>query len=84
MNIKPEVIRSLKREKSVCSVAIEHLEVSCKKFEEKYGWNTEEFLQKFNEGIAGDDEDIFKWYAVAQGLKDWKNTKMALEETIVD
>ena len=81
--IKAEAIRSLEREKGMCMVAIDHLEGLCKEFEEKYHWTTDEFLQRFDSGLAGDDEVFFKWYAVAQGLADWKSTKRALEEVLV-
>lgn len=84
MVMKPEVIRSLERERGICFLAIQHLETMCKEFEGKYHWTTEEFLQKFDSGLAGDDEDFFKWYAVAQGLIEWKSTKNALEEVLVD
>lgn len=84
MRIKPEVLRSLEREKKICSLAIQHLEMMSKEFEKRYYWTTEEFLQKFDAGSAGDDEDFFKWYAVAQGLSEWKSTKHALEEVLVD
>ncbi len=83
MIIKPEVIRSLEREREICSFAIHHLEGKCKEFEERYRWTTEEFLQKFEDGSAGDDEDFFRWYTIAQGLADWKVTRNALEEVLV-
>ena len=81
--IKAEVMRSLEREKKMCVFAIDHLESLCKEFEEQYHWTTDEFLQRFDNGLAGDDEVFFKWYAVAQGLADWKSTKRALEEVLV-
>ncbi|OGW00415.1 MAG: hypothetical protein A2889_01890 [Nitrospinae bacterium RIFCSPLOWO2_01_FULL_39_10] len=84
MVMKSQVINSLKRERRVCSLAIEHLESQCKEFEKRYYWTTDEFLQKFEEGLAGDNEDFFKWYAIAQGLADWKSTMSALEEVLVD
>ena len=82
--MKREVIRSLTREKAISSVAIEHLEALIGAYEEKYGWTTEEFIQKFEGGVVGDEEDFFKWYALAQALRDWQATKSALEEILAD
>jgi len=78
------VKRSLEREKIVATRAIEHLEAQCRELEAKYGWTTEDFLRKFEDGTAGDEEDFFKWYAMAQGVEDWKGTLTALEEALVD
>src|SRR3990167_8325942 len=42
MVMKSQVINSLKRERRVCSLAIEHLESQCKEFEKRYYWTTDE------------------------------------------
>lgn len=83
MTIKPEVVRSLEREQKICSLAIHHLETTCNEFKEKYHWTTEEFLQRFESGSAGDEEDLFRWYAVAKGLAEWESIKTALNEVLI-
>ena len=81
--MKKEIIHSLEREKKISQLAINHLKDQIKSYERKFRWSTSEFLNKFDNGLIGDDEVFFKWYAMAQALKDWQTTKEALEEAIV-
>jgi len=82
MNLKREVIDSMKREDNICKLAVEHLRKECALFEKKYRMPTRIFLQKFNRGKVGDEQDFFKWYALAEGLKDWMKTREALRELL--
>ncbi len=81
--MRKEILHSLEREKKISQLAIRHLKDQLKSYEEKFNWSTAEFLEKFDSGSIGDDEAFFKWYALAQALKDWQTTKEALEEAIV-
>ncbi|MDZ7264629.1 MAG: hypothetical protein ONB16_08595 [candidate division KSB1 bacterium] len=81
--MRKEIIHSLEREKKISQLAIAHLKDQLKSYERKFRWSTAEFLEKFDNGSIGDDEAFFKWYALAQALKDWQSTKEALEEAIV-
>lgn len=81
--MKKEIIHSLEREKKISQLAINHLKDQIRSYESKFRWSTSEFLNKFDNGLIGDDEAFFKWYALAQALKDWQTTKEALEEAIV-
>jgi hypothetical protein len=82
VTLKPEVIRVLAREKSVCDTAIARLKEKCRLLEEEYGWTMHEFLKKFNAGEIGDDQKFFLWYALAEGIKDWEKTRASLEELL--
>ena len=42
------------------------------------------FLRKFNSGEAGDDLEFFRWYALAQAIKDWQATYDGLRELLGD
>ena len=46
-------------------------ELRCTAFEQRYGMNTEEFLEQFEAGILGDQQAWFDWYAAAQGKRIW-------------
>lgn len=81
--MRKEIIHSLEREKKISQLAIDHLKDQLKSYEKKFRWSTAEFIDKFDSGSIGDDEAFFKWYALAQALKDWQTTKEALEEAIV-
>lgn len=82
LNLKPEVIRVLEREKAVCNTAIARLRERHRPLEQQYGWTTDEFLEKFNAGEIGDDQEFFLWYALAEAVKDWQKTRASLEELL--
>lgn len=46
-------------------------QASCATFEQCHGMGTEEFLEQFEAGILGDQQEWFDWYAAAQGRKIW-------------
>lgn len=83
MKLKPEVVRALAREKVVCETAIARLREKYSPLEQKYGWTTDEFLQKFNAGEAGDEQEFFLWYALAEAAKEWQVTRNSLEELVL-
>lgn len=46
-------------------------QASCATFEQHYGMSTQEFLDKFESGTLGDQQEWFDWYAAAEGKKIW-------------
>lgn len=72
MMLKPEVVLALEREQRVCEMAIDRLEERSRPFEQQYGWSTDQFLRKFNDGEIGDDKSFFPWYALAEAIFDWR------------
>ncbi|MBU4225991.1 MAG: hypothetical protein KKC71_09245 [Chloroflexi bacterium] len=82
MSLKPEVIHVLAREKMVCDTAIARLRERYRPMEQQYGWTTDEFLEKFDAGEIGDDQEFFLWYALAEAVKDWRVTRSSLEELL--
>jgi len=46
-------------------------QASCTTFEQRYGMSTQEFLEKFEAGTLGDQQEWFDWYAAAEGQKIW-------------
>lgn len=80
--LKPEVRRVLAREKVMCETAIARLKERCRPLEQQYGWTTHEFVEKFNAGEAGDDQEFFRWYVLEEAIKDWQKTRDSLEELL--
>ncbi len=80
MTLNNKAINALRREEAICELAIKQLLQDCTVFEEKYGLDTTDFLKKFEGGEIGDEADFFKWYALAQGLEEWRSTQVALRE----
>ncbi len=57
--MRKEIIHSLEREKKKSQLAINHLKDQIRSYERKFRWSTSEFLNKFNNGLIGDDEVFF-------------------------
>jgi hypothetical protein len=46
-------------------------QASCAMFEQRHGMSTEAFLEQFDAGALGDQQEWFDWYAAAQGKRVW-------------
>jgi hypothetical protein len=44
----------------------------CKKFEKKYKITSAKFVEKFDAGALGDEQEFFDWYAAVRGLNLWR------------
>ena len=49
----------------------------CENFEKNYETDSDTFMEKFNSGEPGDDDDFFDWYAAKRGLDTW-NKKLKI------
>lgn len=50
----------------------EHYSSICKKFEKKYKLTSAKFVEQFDSGALGDEQDYFDWYAATRGLSLWR------------
>lgn len=50
----------------------EHYAGICKKFEKKYKMTSAKFIERFEAGMLGDEQDYFDWYAAVRGLNLWR------------
>lgn len=50
----------------------DHYAGICKKFEKKYKMTSARFLEKFDAGTLGDEQEYFDWYAAIHGLNLWR------------
>jgi hypothetical protein len=44
----------------------------CRKFEKKYRMTSTKFMEQFDAGKLGDEQEFFDWYAAARGLNLWR------------
>jgi hypothetical protein len=73
-----EVIRgALEQNQRVAKYKIKKYSGICENFEKKYGMNSDLFMEKFNTGELGDEDDFFDWYAAKRGLDIW-NKKLEI------
>ncbi len=82
MTLKPGVIHILHREKAVCEAAMQHLQEKTQLLETQFGWPTHTFLELFNAGKIGDEQEFFRWYALAEALREWRETRSDLQEML--
>jgi hypothetical protein len=50
-------------------------QLHCSGFEQLHGMSTEAFLERFEAGTLGDQQEWFDWYAAAQGKKIWSRKR---------
>ncbi len=81
-SLKPEIIQILQREEAICEAALFRLHEKTRLLENQYGWPTATFLRMFDSGRVGDDQDFFRWYALAEALQDWQKTLDSLQEML--
>ncbi|MBL7117755.1 MAG: hypothetical protein ISS94_03095 [Candidatus Syntrophoarchaeum sp.] len=60
---------SLKREMFLLDKSILDTKKKLRDFEDKYRMRSEEFFEKFNKGLTGDDQDTMLWAAEYEALK---------------
>jgi hypothetical protein len=84
MTLKPEIIYVLQREQTVCTAALARLQEKTRPLEKQFGWSTATFLELFNAGKAGDEHDFFRWYALAEAMKEWQQTYDSIAELLVN
>lgn len=49
------------------------------KFEKRYKMTTEKFVEKFEKGKIGDDQNYFEWFALSKAKKHWKEKLKQLQ-----
>ncbi len=78
---KTEALMSaVKREIGIGNFLLEKYKTEEKEFEKKYKMQTKNFLQKFESGKIGDDEDFFEWLAISKAVSHWEIKLKMLKE----
>ncbi|AKB44913.1 MULTISPECIES: hypothetical protein [Methanosarcina] len=77
-----EVIRAaLEQNERVAKYKIKKYSDICENLEKKYEMDSDTFMEKFDSGELGDDDDFFDWYAAKRGLDIWSK-KLKIISTI--
>jgi hypothetical protein len=50
----------------------EHYADICKSFEKKHKMTSAKFIEQFDSGKLGDEQEFFDWYAAVRGLNLWR------------
>ena len=68
-DISSIIRRSLERELALSASKKRVIEEEIQEFERKYGMPSKEFVQRFDSGELGDEQDCFEWWGLVKGLK---------------
>ncbi len=71
-NVRKAVSFALNSASANARQRFDHYAGICKVFEKKYKMTSEKFLEQFDAGKLGDEQEFFDWYAAARGLKLWR------------
>lgn len=63
------VKESLRRELALSEAKVNLIREEIEGFEKRYEMLSEEFVDKFERGELGDDQDYFEWWGLVRGLK---------------
>ena len=73
---------SLKREIFLLDKSIRDTKKKLRIFEEKNEMQSEDFFDKFDKGLAGDDQDTILWAAEYEALKLLENERSIIERML--
>jgi len=74
------VKESVSRELSIVEGKLDRFSERLEVFESDYGMSSREFIEQFESGELGDDEDFFEWKAVYQSVQRLRDRKERLEK----
>ncbi|MFB6245196.1 MAG: hypothetical protein ABEJ03_02510 [Candidatus Nanohaloarchaea archaeon] len=66
------VSSAIRKELNEGEYMLERFRGKLEEFEEEYGMDSEEFMERFESGELEDDEDFFGWYTVYRSVKHWE------------
>lgn len=70
--VRQVVDSALRHEADLANARRIYFERQCKHFEQEYQMTSDEFMERFESGILGDDAEYFDWYAAKRGLDLWE------------
>ncbi|MEA2075764.1 MAG: hypothetical protein U9O85_08560 [Euryarchaeota archaeon] len=73
---------SLKREMFLLDKSIRDTKKKLRIFEEKNEMQSEDFFDKFDKGLAGDDQDTMLWAAEYEALKLLENERAVIQRML--
>jgi hypothetical protein len=82
MTITAEVKESLEREYNISFKVTSFYRRQIKRLEKKHRMDTGAFLERFEAGTIGDNQDFFDWYSFHKLLASWTKTQKALRSVL--
>ena len=78
---KSVLYEAMDKQLNFISTRLKKFNNECAEYEKKYNMQSDEFINKFESGKLGDDEQWFDWYASFKGRELWKKKYNILRET---
>jgi hypothetical protein len=69
--VRRVVDSALRHETDLAKHRRNYFEQQCSAFEQKYQMTSDEFMERFESGVLGDDAEYFDWYAAKRGFDLW-------------
>ena len=76
------VVEALERERRLLLAKLRVLRRRLKGFEERYGMEPGEFLERFESGELGDEEDYMVWWSLLRALRSVEERLKRVEEEL--
>ena len=76
------VVEALERERRLLLAKLRVLRRRLKGFEERYGMEPAEFLERFESGELGDEEDYMVWWSLLRALRSIEERLKRVEEEL--
>jgi hypothetical protein len=76
------IVEALQRERALLRVKAKILKSRVEDFEKRFNMKSEEFLEKFESGELGDDEEFFLWWSFLQALRSVEERMKIVESKI--
>ncbi len=76
------IVEALQRERALLRVKARILKSRVEDFEKRFNMKSEEFLEKFESGELGDDEEFFLWWSFLQALRGVEERMRIVESKI--
>lgn len=74
---------ALERERRILLTSIEKTKLRLNEYEKKNSLKSEEFFDKYNQGIAGDSDEVIDWAGEYQIYLELKSRLDSLEDIVV-
>lgn len=78
--LKMLLIEGLTEEKRRIIFALDKASIPIKKYEEKYGFSTSDFIEKFRKGEIKENDETFEWWAETKIVDELKEKLKAITE----
>lgn len=69
--VRRVVDSALRHEADLAEHRRSYFEQQCSAFEQKHQMTSDEFMERFEAGVLGDDAEYFDWYAAKRGFDLW-------------